>query len=105
MPPDRRQVGALRVGLRLGRRLPRTPEQRDVSYHRLVPLTLKDGLRALQESAELAASIEIDLDNDYLANITRIEARAENQSGAEKSWVGRADRTFRATMSRARRRS
>jgi hypothetical protein len=51
--------------------------------------TLEDGLRALAESAELAKSIRIELDEDYLRAIAIVEAMPENQSGADKSWVWR----------------
>lgn len=64
--------------------------------------TLEDGLRALRESTELAKSIRIDLDDDYLANIARIEARPENQSGVDKSWVFRLDEAFRDMFKRAK---
>lgn len=64
--------------------------------------TLEDGLRALRESTEMAKSIRIDLDDAYLANIARIEARPENQSGADKSWVFRLDEAFRDMFKRAK---
>lgn len=63
---------------------------------------LEDGLRALREATEMARSIRIDLDDEYLANIARVEARPENQSGVDKSWVGRLDRAFRDMFKRAR---
>ena len=58
-------------------------------------VTLEDGLRALREASEQAKSIKIELDDEYLALIARVEARTENQSGADKSWVWRLDRAFR----------
>ena len=58
--------------------------------------TLEDGLRALREATDLAASIRIDLDEAYLRAIALVEARPENQSGADKSWVWRTDAAFRA---------
>jgi hypothetical protein len=64
--------------------------------------TLEDGLRALREATELAKSIRIELDDDYLANIARVEARPENQSGADKSWVWRLDRAFRGMFKQAK---
>ena len=64
--------------------------------------TLEDGLRALRESTELAKSVRIDLDDDYLANIARVEARPENQSGVDKSWVFRLDEAFRDMFKRAK---
>jgi hypothetical protein len=51
--------------------------------------TLEDGLRALAESAELAKSIRIELDADYLRAIVLVEALPKNQSGADKSWMSR----------------
>ena len=58
-------------------------------------VTLEDGLRALREASEQVKSLRIELDDDYLALIARVEARAENQSGADKSWVWRLDQAFR----------
>ena len=63
--------------------------------------TLADGLHALRDATERARSIRIDLDEEYLANIARLEARPENQSGADKTWVGRLDRAFRDMFRRA----
>jgi hypothetical protein len=57
-------------------------------------VTLEDGLRALDEAAELARSIRIDLDSDYLRAIAYIEALPQNQSGADKTWVTRAIASF-----------
>lgn len=64
--------------------------------------TLEDGLRALREASELAKSIRIELDDDYLANIARVEAHADNQTGADKSWVFRLDEAFRDMFRKAR---
>lgn len=64
--------------------------------------TLEDGRRALRESTEMAKAVRIDLDDAYLANIARIEARPENQSGADKSWVWRLDRDFRDMFKKAK---
>ena len=52
-------------------------------------VTLEDGLRALRESTELAKSIRIELDDEYLRAIALAEALPENQSGADKTWVSR----------------
>jgi hypothetical protein len=57
--------------------------------------TLEDGLRALDEAAELARSIRIELDDEYLRAIAFAEALPRNQSGADKSWVWRMDAAFR----------
>lgn len=56
--------------------------------------TLEDGLRALREATEQAKSIDIDLDEGYLALIAAVEAHPGNQSGADKSWVGRMEGAF-----------
>ncbi len=64
--------------------------------------TLEDGLRALREATELAKSIHIELDEDYLANIARVEAHPDNQSGADKSWVFHLDRAFREMFKNAK---
>ena len=64
--------------------------------------TLEDGLRALRESTEQAKSIRIELDDRYLALIRLVEARPDNQSGVDKSWVWRLDAAFRAETLQAR---
>ena len=56
--------------------------------------TLEDGLRALREASDEAKSIRIDLDEAYLALIAAVEARPENRSGADKSWVWRKVEAF-----------
>jgi len=66
-----------------------------------VKSTLEDGLRALAEATELAKSIRIELDDNYLALIARVEAMPQNQSGADKSWVWRIDEAFRDHYRRA----
>jgi len=65
--------------------------------------TLEDGLRVLRESTTLAKAIRVELDDDYLANIARVEARADNQSGADKSWVWRTQEAFQHFKKVARR--
>jgi hypothetical protein len=64
--------------------------------------TLEDGLRAVCEATELAASIRIELDAEYLRAIAIAEALPENQSGADKTWVWRMDRAFREHFKRVR---
>ena len=64
--------------------------------------TLEDGLRALREASEQAASIRIELDAEYLRAIAIAEALPENQSGADKTWVWRMDRAFREHVKRVR---
>lgn len=51
---------------------------------------IKDSLRILREAAEQAAQVRIELTDDYLALIARVEAMPQNQSGADKSgrWLG-----------------
>ena len=65
--------------------------------------TLEDGLRALRESTTLAKTIRVELDEAYLANISRVEARPDNQSGADKSWVWRMEAAFQHFNRAARR--
>ena len=64
--------------------------------------TLEDGLRALREATELAASIRIELDAEYLRAIAIAEALPENQSGADKIWVWRMEHPFREHFKRVR---
>jgi hypothetical protein len=45
-------------------------------------------LRALDEAAEAARSIRIDLTPDYLALIAAVEALPQNQPGSDKSHCG-----------------
>ncbi len=63
--------------------------------------TLEDGLRALREAAELAASIRIDLDDRYRRAIALSEALPENQSGADKTWVLKLRETSAARYAKA----
>ena len=63
--------------------------------------TLEHGLRALREATELAARLRIDLTDDYLALIARVEALPQNQSGSDKSWVARLQEWSRAHYARA----
>lgn len=51
--------------------------------------TVEDGLRILREAAEQAAELRIELTDDYRELIAQVEAMAENQTGADKSWVAR----------------
>jgi len=64
--------------------------------------TLEDGLRSLREASEQAASIRIDLDDQYLRAIALAEALPQNQSGSDKSWVWRMEHAFREHFKRAR---
>ena len=63
--------------------------------------TLEDGLRALREASEQAESIRIELDDRYLRAIAIAEALPENQSGADKSWVGNLIRESAEHFARA----
>jgi hypothetical protein len=65
--------------------------------------TLEDGLRALREATELAAQIRVEVDDQYRRAIAFVEALSQNQSGADKTWVWRADEAFRAHNRRGRR--
>jgi hypothetical protein len=64
--------------------------------------TLEDGLRSLREATEQAASIRIELDDQYLRAIALAEALPQNQSGSDKSWVWRMEHAFREHFKRAR---
>jgi hypothetical protein len=64
--------------------------------------TLEDGLRALREATELAKSIRIELDDEYLEWIAQVEALPRNQSGMDKSGVWPAQRAFRDSFKNAR---
>ena len=65
--------------------------------------TLDDGLRALREASEQAASIRIELDEEYLRAIKLVEALPQNQSGADKTWVWRMEEAFQAHYRNAKR--
>jgi hypothetical protein len=45
----------------------------------------------------------VTLTEEYLELVRRVEDLAQNQSGADKSWVFAADRAFRSHFARARR--
>ena len=65
--------------------------------------SLEAGLRAIDESAELAKSIRVDLDDEYLRAIALVESLPQNQAGSDKSWVWRTDEAFRAYFRRVKR--
>ena len=77
------------------------PPNDDATIDRVKP-TLEDGLRALREASEQVKSIRIELDDEYLALIAQVEARGQNQSGADKSWVFRLDEAFRDMFRKAK---
>jgi hypothetical protein len=49
----------------------------------------------------LPSTEPVQLDPLYLAALERVEARPENQSGADKTWVERALREFREHYAKA----
>jgi hypothetical protein len=63
---------------------------------------LEDGLRILREATERAKSIRPTVDEQYLQWILQIEARPENQSGADKSGGWRAHLKFLSFFENAR---
>jgi hypothetical protein len=71
-------------------------------YNWCVKPTLEDGLRALREASELAPAIRIELTDDYLDLIARVEGLAQNRSGADKSGKLRAHGRLRDLHTRAR---
>ena len=56
--------------------------------------TLDDVLRGLEEASTFAKSYRFELTEDYLQLIAQVEAMPRNQSGADKSYVWRGQRTF-----------
>ena len=62
-----------------------------------------DALRLLREAAERAPSIRVDLDEAYLEAISKVEALEQNQTGADKTWVRRAEHEFQQHYRRVRR--
>jgi hypothetical protein len=64
--------------------------------------TREDALQALREATEAAASIRVDLDEAYLRAIAYVESLATNQTGADKTWLWRAQDAFRRHYQDAR---
>ena len=64
---------------------------------------LEDGLRVLREATELAKSIRIELDAEYLHAIASVEGLPQNQSGSDKSGVWKMEGAFRDHYRRVRR--
>ena len=65
---------------------------------------LEQALRALKAVEHLAReSGPVSLDEDYLGLVALVEARPENQPGADKSRVERSLREFRDHYARAER--
>jgi hypothetical protein len=65
--------------------------------------TVEDGLRAVREATRLAALIRIDLDDKYRRAIAIAESLPDNQSGADKTRISRADARFHEHYRRVRR--
>jgi len=59
--------------------------------------------RMLDEVAEEAKSIRIEIDDDYLHAIELVEALPENQSGADKTWIHRLVEESQAHFAKATR--
>jgi hypothetical protein len=59
--------------------------------------------RRRKGKARSAASAPIELDEAYLRAVKKLESLPQNQSGADKSWVERAIRSWRDHYARASR--
>jgi hypothetical protein len=57
--------------------------------------TREDALRALEEATISAAATRVEVDPAYLRAIALVESLAANQSGADKTWLWRAQDAFR----------
>lgn len=57
--------------------------------------TREDALLALREAATSATGIRVELDAAYLRAIAFVESLDANQSGADKTWLWRAQDAFR----------
>jgi len=64
---------------------------------------LDASFRTLDDAARDAATIRIEVDEEYRRAIALVEALPENQAGSDKTWVWRMDRAFREHYRRARR--
>lgn len=64
--------------------------------------SLEHALRCLAEAAEQARHIRIELSDEYLELIARVEAMPRNQDGADKSYVWLRDETFKACFKNMR---
>ena len=71
-------------------------------YNQAVKPLLDDALEGLREATELARSIRTALDEDYLLWIAELEARPENQPGADKTAVWHAQRVYLDFFERVR---
>jgi hypothetical protein len=62
-------------------------------------------LNILDAFAKLPKEVgPVTLSQDYLDHIAKVECLPENQAGADKSWVHRAQANFRRHFQRAQRR-
>ena len=95
-------IGDWVIGWRLGDWV-MSADRRDGMYNCLVKPTLEDGLGALREATELAKSIRIDLDTEYLRAIATVEGLPQNQSGSDKTGVWKMEEAFRNHYRRVRR--
>jgi hypothetical protein len=66
---------------------------------------LDDGLRALDEAARAAESIRIEVDDQYVRWIAELEARPDNQSGADKTGVWHSQQVYLEFFRHVRQRS
>jgi hypothetical protein len=66
---------------------------------------LEEGLRVLEAAARDARSIRVEVDDLYAQWIAEIEARPDNQSGADKTAVWHSQQVYLAFFEHARRRS
>jgi len=64
---------------------------------RIVPMDpeVERALEGLRKAAEFARTYRFELTPDYLELIARVEAKPENQSGADKSGVWRGLQAYR----------
>jgi hypothetical protein len=75
----------------------------DGEYNREMDPELEAVFRMLDEVAEEAKSIRIEIDDEYRHAIELVEALPENQSGSDKTWVHRLVQESEAHFARARR--
>ena len=59
-------------------------------------------LAGLREAAEFAKTYRFEMTDDYLALLARVEAMPQNQSGADKSHVWRAQQAYIDTFKNVR---
>ncbi len=59
-------------------------------------------LRGLEEAAEWAKTYRFEMTDDYREMLARLEALPQNQSGSDKSHVGRAVRAYKNSFKNVR---